>query len=216
MVKCEFCEKEYSEKGIGTHIWRKHGSGKTFNPNRGYHTGNRKIWNKGLTKETDNRVKAMRDTYNDRIEKGEITRSFKNKKHSEKTKQQISQTVIENIRTGKQRGWHKFKSYPELFFEDILRENNLLDTCLCQHHVSNGKRNYFLDFFFPNKQLNLELDGSQHKFRKNTDLIRDSFLNEQGIIVYRIEWNAINTKVGSTMMKNKIQKFLEYYDNMGL
>ena len=214
MVRCEFCGKEYSKKGIGTHIWRKHGSGKTFDPNRGYQNGDRKIWNKGLTKKTDTRVKAAYDTYIHRIESGEISPSFKNKKHSIETREKISKTVIENIRTGKQRGWFKFKSYPELFFEEVLRENDLFASCIRQYHISNGKRNYFLDFFFPNKRLNLEIDGTQHQYRKDSDSTRDTFLNNLGISVYRIEWNAVNTKTGSARMKNKIQEFLDYYKGL--
>lgn len=32
-IKCEICGKEYSKKGIGTHIWRAHGDGKNHDPN---------------------------------------------------------------------------------------------------------------------------------------------------------------------------------------
>lgn len=38
------------------HHWRSHGEGVKFNPNDGYKNNNRKAWNKGLTKETDDRV----------------------------------------------------------------------------------------------------------------------------------------------------------------
>mgnify|MGYP006211505003 CR=1 FL=1 len=29
-IKCPHCEKEYSVKGLGTHIWRSHGKGINF------------------------------------------------------------------------------------------------------------------------------------------------------------------------------------------
>lgn len=53
MVKCLYCGKEYTTKGIGTHIWRNHGSGKTHDPNVKIKTGEKKVWNKGLSKEDD-------------------------------------------------------------------------------------------------------------------------------------------------------------------
>ena len=57
MIKCKFCGKKYSKKGTGTHIWRNHGNGKQHNPNIGFKTGIRKIWNKGLTKDNNESLK---------------------------------------------------------------------------------------------------------------------------------------------------------------
>ena len=52
-MKCKYCGKEYTSKGMGTHIWRTHGEGQEFNPN----VSNKKPWNLGLNKNTDIRVK---------------------------------------------------------------------------------------------------------------------------------------------------------------
>lgn len=53
-VECPYCNKMFSKKGIGSHIWRCHGEGQGFSPTKGKsHTP----WNKGLTKETDDRVR---------------------------------------------------------------------------------------------------------------------------------------------------------------
>lgn len=63
---CFKCGKEYSKAGIGSHFWRKHTKdGQKFDPNKGYHAnaGTRKAWNKGLTKETDERVKKYGETF---------------------------------------------------------------------------------------------------------------------------------------------------------
>lgn len=56
-VKCPVCGKEYCKKGIGTHMWRCHGAGQDFNPNKGYMEGTRQGWSKGLTKETNASIK---------------------------------------------------------------------------------------------------------------------------------------------------------------
>lgn len=50
---CPNCGLTFSKKGIGPHIWRMHGPGQNFDPNRGYKLGTRVPWNKGLTKETN-------------------------------------------------------------------------------------------------------------------------------------------------------------------
>lgn len=58
LVQCEICGKRFSSKGIGTHVWRKHGDGVGFDPNIGYKFG-RIAWNRGLTKENNTSVAKM-------------------------------------------------------------------------------------------------------------------------------------------------------------
>lgn len=55
--KCPYCGVEKVKKGIYTHVWRIHGEGVNFNSNLNYVKGTRVAWNKGLTKQTDERVK---------------------------------------------------------------------------------------------------------------------------------------------------------------
>lgn len=43
---------------------------------------------------------------------------------------------------------------------------------------------------------------------------RDSFLREKGYIIYRIPWNSINKEKGKILMKEKINKFLEFYNSL--
>ena len=42
---------------------------------------------------------------------------------------------------------------------------------------------------------------------------RDEYIISEGYIVYRISWNRISTKSGSLLMKEKIDKFLEFYNS---
>ncbi len=53
-----------------------------------------------------------------------------------------------------------------------------------------GVGNYILDFYCPRRKLAIELDGGQHAEPKNVeyDLLRDAYLNAQGITVMRF-WN---------------------------
>ena len=57
MIKCKYCGKEFSTKGISSHIWRVHGDGVNFKP-----TLDKPGWSKGLTKETSESVKKMSES----------------------------------------------------------------------------------------------------------------------------------------------------------
>ena len=97
---------------------------------------------------------------------------------------------------------------------DVLKNNNI-----CFKHNSHIKKyHYFLDFFIikNGKLLDLEIDGKQHEYkdRKISDDIRDINLKNEGYLIYRIKWNSINDDKGKQLMKDKIDKFIEFYDNL--
>jgi very-short-patch-repair endonuclease len=129
--------------------------------------------------------------------------------------------IIANNRiiNGTHKGWstRNIISYPEQFFIEVLKNNNIE----FKHNYPVDKRklglnnacNYFLDFFIENKNIDLEIDGKQHRSRQEHDDFRDKILIENGYVVYRIKWKNINTNNGKTYMKNEIDKFLEFYKN---
>ena len=90
--------------------------------------------------------------------------------------------------------------------------DNLNIPYIREEHV--GK--YFLDFKIDvgNFKLDLEIDGRQHTYRVEHDKERDAFLRENGFLVYRIPWNTVNTENGRQLMKEKIDKFLEFYNSL--
>lgn len=97
----------------------------------------------------------------------------------------------------------------------VLTNNNILYKF--NYTVKNNKHHwYYLDFYIEinDKKLDLEIDGKQHEWeiRKQHDQKRDQFLTQQGYIVYRIPWNAINSDQGKLLMKDKITKFLNFYN----
>jgi len=85
-MKCEFCYKEYPTiHGLRSHIWRAHTeNGIKHNPNLGY-KDKRQIWNKGLTKEIDERVKKLGETLSNNIKNGITKPSFLGRKHSKES-----------------------------------------------------------------------------------------------------------------------------------
>ncbi len=123
---------------------------------------------------------------------------------------------------GRHKGWQSRNiiSYPERFWMKVLKNNNINYSF---NHVVNKKThlglddisNYFLDFLIGEK-LDLEIDGQQHKYheRAESDKIRDKLLSKNGYIVYRIEWNEINSEEGKQLMKEKIDKFLDFYNDL--
>lgn len=131
-----------------------------------------------------------------------------------------SNNIQERIKKGTFNGWQtrNITSYPEKFFIKILKNNNLFDECEVNYLISkrklglNEEGNYFLDFYFKNKQIDLEIDGSQHEYRKEHDNKRDSIILLNGITVYRIKWKSINSDNGKKYITEEIQKFLNFYN----
>lgn len=189
---CPHCGKEYAKYGIGNHIWRKHTEdGQKFDPNKGYQKGTRKAWNKGLTKETDERVRKTGETYRKKLENGEIENWWLNKKHSEETKKKISESMktahkerrAHNI--GECR-WKCEPSYPEKFFIDVIK-NEFQDQNYIREYYFLG---YSLDFAWVDKKFEIEIDGEQHEKIENQihDQQRDKILEENGWKTLRIKW----------------------------
>lgn len=125
------------------------------------------------------------------------------------------QKALERIEQGKHQGWktRNIVSYPEKFWMGVL-DNNLIPY-IKEKYVFNK---YFLDFFIEKNgvKIDLEIDGKQHLYedRKLHDKIRDKLLTENGYVVYRIAWNEINSDEGKQTMKNKINDFLSFYNNI--
>ena len=130
-----------------------------------------------------------------------------------KTIEKIKKIKRIQVKSGNHKGWQSrnIKSYPEIFWENVLN-NNGID--FNRERYVNG---YFLDFVLRkgNREIDLEIDGKQHKYedRKIHDKKRDKNLRETGYIVYRIDWNEINSKQGSLKMKAKIRQFLWWLEH---
>lgn len=137
---------------------------------------------------------------------------------SSKTKMKLCKSVQERITAGTHTGWlsRNIASYPEKFWKKVL-ENNGIEYSF---NFPIKKRDlgfsdtacYFLDFKI-GENIDLEIDGGQHLMedRRKHDEERDSALTAHGWMVYRIPWNEINTEEGSQEMKEKIDRFLEWY-----
>ena len=216
---CKFCGKEYINKNsLLQHEIRCKLNPNRIDTSRSFNNGNRPAWNKGLSKETDERVLKGTITYKENHEKGlhKDMSGDNNVSKRPEVREKISNTMKEkryprwNIKRNK-------KSFAEQFFVIVLNNNNI--DYINEYPVKNDQGFFYsLDFFIDIKgyKIDLEIDGQQHQDpqRKESDIRRDKFLQKNGYIVYRIDWNEINSQKGKLLMEQKIQDFLSFIDNL--
>ena len=129
-------------------------------------------------------------------------------------KEKMRNKQLELIKKGEHKGWitRNIDSYAEKYWMNVLDDNNI--KYIREDHTN---KKYFLDFLIEKDGnfIDLEIDGKQHKDRVEHDRERDEYItSELGFIVYRIPWNEINTEKGRVKMKEKIDKFLEFYNSL--
>lgn len=185
--RCPECGKEYTKSGICSHIWRCHtDEGKKFDPNNGYKQGKRIAWNKGLTKETDERIKKSGQMYS-KNNKGK-----KRKPLSKNHKKSISNSMKKAHQEGKawnigKSRWNNKPSYPEKWFMDVIN-NEFIDKNYIREYPFFI---YSLDFAWINKKKCIEIDGEQHErfsSYKERDKRKDELLLNNGWKILRLKW----------------------------
>lgn len=175
--KCPYCDKIYSKKGISTHIWRNHTDiGKNHNANAGYIKGSRTIWNKGLSKETDDRVRKIGETISKNYKSGKQIPGFKGKRHSMETILKISEKLSKNNNGGKCKWFEYIKpngdevnlqgTWEVRFAKvlDIIDENWIKIGTSNKNHSfiwddENKKHYYTPDFYSPKLDKYFEVKG---------------------------------------------------------
>lgn len=173
---CPICNKEYSKKGIFTHIWRKHTKeGLEFDPNKSYEKGTKVVWNKGLTKETDERVKKCSETYSKNAKLGLHKKPVA--KNIESWKKNISIGINKAIQNSPDsynghfnRGFVKEYIYNnikllgtwELKFAIWCDKNNIKwikNKDYFEYFYLNKSHKYFPDFYLPEFNEYVEIKG---------------------------------------------------------
>lgn len=87
---------------------------------------------------------------------------------------------------------------PEVKFEDIT------------HVFDESLKNQYVDFYFPQASLVIEIDGSQH-FGSYKDLYRDNYLKKYGLTVVRIQTKDLEEENNSFI--NSIEKIRQAIKN---
>lgn len=134
-------------------------------------------------------------------------------------RENLTEKIQSRVSSGSHTGWssRNILSYPEQFFKKVLDENGYEGKYKINFPVKKSSlgldcsTNYFLDFYFEDMRLDLEIDGKQHNYpeRVKSDHIRDIVLKENGYKVHRIEWRSINKPEGQEYITAKIKELLE-------
>ena len=146
-------------------------------------------WNKGLTKETDDRVAAQSKSLSKYYETHDA--AWVGKNLPEEMKQNIGEGVkrflIENPDMVPYKRNHSSKeSYPEEYFTELFQQEGI--KLVKQFSV----HSYHLDFCDPDKKIDIEIDGDQHYLDPKIvehDKIRNKFLEDSGWTLFRIKWS---------------------------
>ena len=129
------------------------------------------------------------------------------KPHTEETKQKISQIRKEYLRQNpdkvpyKLNHYSKGSSYPEKYFEEWLKNNNI------SYEKEKPISVYRVDYLINN--IALEIDGEQHYLDERIVLsnkYRDEYLNSIGIKTIRVRW--------STYQKLSFEEKQEYLSSL--
>lgn len=126
------------------------------------------------------------------------------KNHVEKTKERVK---------NKEFGWtaRTDLSFPEKIYKEFFEKNGFANRFQINHLIPRKEGCYFLDFYFPEIKLDVEIDGQQHERldRKESDANRDAFLRAKGIKVVRIKWKSISKEEGKEFLKNQQDELLK-------
>lgn len=147
------------------------------------------VWNKGLSKETDERVRKQSETFKTRYNNGEIVHPNTGKHLSDEHKQKLSHARKEFLKKNPDKVPyllnHSSKmSYPEQYFMELFA---LYDIPL-QYHKQISY--YELDFYNDEYKVYVEIDGEQHYQQQSIirDQKRTEFLEHKGWRGIRIRW----------------------------
>ena len=170
---CPYCKKEFETNlSLGCHKVRC-----SLNPNKKEWNSWRSTscWNKGLTKDTDERIKKQCETFHSRVENGEI--KIQGHKHSIETKEILSKKRSEYLASSenaggfKDVGWYKIKNIKNIEYvvrglweyNVALKLNELnilwIRNQYLNYFIDGVKKIYNPDFYLPDSNEYIEVKG---------------------------------------------------------
>lgn len=193
------CSATYNNKNRDKYIYEK-----ISNKNKISNKGNIP-WNKGSSKKL--KLESIKFPYT-KVSVCTICNKYHTKigKTCSDTcyKKQLSISVRNSgYEFAKNRGRHK-KSYLEESFENWLLSHNY-HNFIPEHKIKNTheKKVYYADFYFPDKNLIIELDGSQHKNTIEKDRQRDEYIKKYyGLKIIRITHKEYRLKSRTEEIKS--------------
>lgn len=203
---CRFCGKEcHNQNSLRNHerMCKKNPNRKIIkHTEKWYHAmENHVAWNRGLTKETDERVKKIGQKIKDRFSSGEIIKIT-----TDETRKLLSAKRLKYIEEHPDKNPYLLRkrnaNQAELFFENVFIRNKVEYNR--EYHILG----YFLDFAWPKKKIYLEIDGEQHYWNNQQikhDIIRTNRLLDNGWkCICRIRWSKFQK-----LTSNQKEKFID-------
>ena len=172
-------------------------------------------WNKGKTKESDERLLKASNTLKERYKSGEIIGSFLGKHHSEETKKKLSEKQKEYLkRNPDKHPWKKlskFKSEPCERLKEILKSQQI--KFKEEFSDNTWEHNYSIDIALPEKKIAIEVNGNQHYNNDGTMkeyyVNRENYLKSLGWTVYQLHYSLIYNEQTLLNLINGINTFKE-------
>lgn len=157
-------------------------------------------WNKGLTKDNDERVKHCGES----ISKA-LTGTTK-PPVSEETRRKLSESRKKYIAEHDGIWWSSRsnckRSYAEEWTKKLLDNECSEYKYIEEYHIGR----WFLDFAWPDRKIYIEIDGEQHNWpdRKKNDIEKDKYCKENGWNCLRLTWKYImnNTQTAIQQIKD--------------
>ena len=149
-------------------------------------------WNKGLTKETDDRVKlygervskAMRESDANKYDHAAIWTEERRKEQSERKKKLYAEHPEKHPNV-KLAGNHGKMTYPEQLAFDWLNEHSIKNEH--NYHFVSEQFNRYIDFYLSDLNVFIEIDGEYWHKDKQKDINKDADAAKHGIKTIRIK-----------------------------
>jgi len=169
-------------------------------------------WNKGLTKETDDRLKQTSETYKRRIKNGKIIPSFLGKHHSDETKQLLKERALAN---DYQRVNKNTLTYITVTGETVMLDSEWertvaknLDNAnikwirpkpLKWYDSEGWRHNYFSDFYIPEWDVYLDPknDWVEIDQKEKLDYLRLNYDNIFILKKHQLDIESIKNLIGA-------------------
>ena len=168
-------------------------------------------WNKGKTKETDDRIKKYGEKYSQKVQSGEIIPAFTGKTHSPETRKILQQKALSNDYTRVNKKTVPYTTIDgntvmlDSKWEITLAQN--LDAAgiiwirpkpLKWYDKNNKSHNYFADFYIPqwDAYLDPKNDWAEVDQKEKLDYLRENYNNIFILKKHQLDIDNIKKIVG--------------------